>query len=78
MSEQDPDSEPRLTDVSQLQIPGMEGLWRDALLVGEEVVRRLLDVDDRAAADQLIPQEIAVSPRQLALRLDQRQARRER
>lgn len=66
--------EPPLTDVSQLQIPGTEGLWREALLVTQEMVDRLLAVTDRDEADDLIPQEISVNPYQLALELDEHQA----
>jgi hypothetical protein len=62
----------RLTDVTQLRIPGMEGLWPHALLVGEAVVERLLEIDDREQAE-MIPQEIAVSPHQLELELERRQ-----
>jgi hypothetical protein len=67
-----------LTDVSQLQIPGTEGLWRKALLVTEDMVDRLLQVTDRGDADDLIPQEISVNPYQLALELEERQAERQR
>jgi len=51
-----------LTDISQLQIPGTEGLWRKAVLVTEEMLDRLLAVTDRDEADELIPQEISVDP----------------
>lgn len=68
----------RLTDVSQLQIPGIEGLWPDALLVTEDMVDRLLAITDRSDADELIPQEIAVNPHQLALELDERQSEQDR
>lgn len=67
-----------LTDISQLQIPGTEGLWRKAVLVTEEMLDRLLAVTDRDEADELIPQEISVNPHQLALELEARQSERER
>lgn len=69
---------PALTDVSQLQIPGMEGLWRRALLVSEEMVDRLLKIGSREEADELIPQEILVNPHQLALELEGRESESER
>jgi hypothetical protein len=72
-----PRPQPGLTDLAQLQSPGIEGLWSDALLVGEDVVEQLLELVDPAAADELIPQEISVNPHQLALKLDERQSRRE-
>lgn len=71
------ESEAPLTDVSQLQIPGVEGLWRKALLVSEDMVDRLLEISSREEADELIPQEILVNPHQLALELDERQSKRE-
>ena len=67
-----------LTDISQLQIPGTEGLWRKAVLLTEEMLDRLLAVTDRDEADELIPQEISVNPHQLALELEARQSERER
>ena len=63
-----------LTDISQFQIPGTEGLWRKAVLLTEEMVARLLAVTDRDEADELIPQEISVNPHQLALELEARQS----
>jgi len=66
-------SEHRLTDVSRLQIPGIEGLWRDALLLEQEMVDRLLELGEDTDAEALIPQEIAVNPYQLALELERRQ-----
>lgn len=67
-----------LTDISQLQIPGTEGLWRKALLLTEEMLDRLLAVTDPDEADELIPQEISVNPHQLALELEARQSERDR
>ena len=67
-----------LTDISQLQIPGTEGLWRKAVLLTEEMVARLLTVTDRDEADELIPQEISVNPHQLALELEARQSEGDR
>jgi hypothetical protein len=67
-----------LTDVSQLQIPGIEGLWRRTLMVSEEMVERLLEVTSAEEADALIPQEILVNPHQLALELEGRQQERDR
>ncbi len=68
---QDPE---RLVDVSQPQIPGLEGLWRDALFVTEEMAGRLLAAVARDQADELIPTEILINPHQLALKLDEREA----
>ena len=44
-----------LTDISQLQIPGTEGLWRKAVLLTEEMLDRLLAVTDPNEADEQIP-----------------------
>jgi hypothetical protein len=63
-----------LTDISQLQIPGTEGLWRQAVLLTEEMLDRLLAVTDPDEVDELIPQEISVNPHQLALELEKRQS----
>jgi hypothetical protein len=73
-----PEPEQPLTDLSQLQIPGMQGLWPNAVLVDAETVDRLLEVIDRVDSDALIPREISVNPHQLALELDQRQLRQDR
>jgi hypothetical protein len=62
-----------VTDLSQLPIPGVEGLWPDAVLVSEDMLSRLLQADDRQSAEELIPLEIAVNPHQLALELEHRQ-----
>jgi hypothetical protein len=74
MAREHPPNRPEpLTDVSQLQIPGFEGLWRRALLVDEQMVAQLLEVTDRSEAEDLIPVEISVNPHQLALRLEHQQ-----
>jgi hypothetical protein len=73
-----PEPEQPLTDISQLQIPGTEGLWRKAVLLTEEMLDRLLAVTDPDEADELIPREISVNPHQLALELEARQSERER
>lgn len=51
---------------------------REAVLLSEEMVARLLAVTDRDEADELIPQEISVNPHQLALELEARQSERDR
>jgi hypothetical protein len=57
----------RLVGVAQLQIPGLEELWRETLYVTEEVA-----VETKP--DDLIPTEILINPHQLALALDEREA----
>ena len=65
------DPEP-LVDVTQLQIPGLEGLWRDAVFVTEEMAGHLLEALGRGQTEELIPTEILINPHQLALELDER------
>jgi hypothetical protein len=67
-----------LIDIIQLQIPGLEGVWRDALLITEDMIDRLCAVASREQADDLIPHEILVNPHQLALELEDRQLERGR
>jgi len=54
-------------------MPGLEGLWREAVLITEEMADRLLAALRQNQTEELIPQEILINPHQLALEVEERQ-----
>jgi hypothetical protein len=68
-----PQSTDTMTDLSPLQIPGMEGIWPGTLHASEEMLDHLFGVTDQGDLDELgVPREISISPHQLTLEIEAR------
>lgn len=64
------------TDLSTLQIPGMQGIWPRTLHANEEMLDQLFEVTDQGDLDEIgVPREISINPHQLALEIETRHTR---